>query len=121
MTATWATEYGQMATAFLPTIYDPWSTSTQTISEDWLFNPNGGAVVYIGENVDMPDSEGATFITTLYNSKSIGFDRIGDMFRLSQQQYYETGSNTNPPGPYDAPRIYNGIMNLLGDPSMRTL
>lgn len=106
-----------------PGVYDPNASaySQSNIGSNWLFNPNGGAVAYMGENIVLEDQPAVDFIGYMFPNYYNGYYRLGDMWRMAQQQYFQ--KNYQNPG-YDQnfspPRIYLGIMALLGDPSMRT-
>jgi hypothetical protein len=116
-TGGFATLYKQVSTTFGPPIYDPYGTSQSDIGSRWLFdNAVGGAVAYLGENVVMPDF--ADFPSDMFAAQQNGFQRIGDIYRMAQQSYFDANSTST--DVLSAPRFYNGTMTLLGDPSMRT-
>jgi hypothetical protein len=122
-TAQWENWMQGMPLSYRPPEYDPnaISSSSVNIGAEWIFNPNGGAVAYIGENIVMQDDAGTVFVGYFYNQHANGFARIGDMYRMAQQQYFD--ANYLNPGfdnHFSPPRIYLGVVNLLGDPSMRT-
>ena len=106
-----------------PPIYDPnaGNFSSINIGAHWLFNPNGGSVAYVGENVVMADDAGAGFVSSVFNERNNGYQRIGDMYRMAQEDYFNANFvQTIYSQPiFDSPRIYLSIENLLGDPSMR--
>jgi Peptidase family C25/Ricin-type beta-trefoil lectin domain len=109
--------------SYRPPVYDPngGASSSTNIGTEWIVQPKGGAVAYIGENIVMEDDAGTAFVGYMFGQHANGFARLGDMWRMAQQQYFD--ANFYNPG-YDnhfsAPRIYLGVVNLLGDPSMRT-
>jgi hypothetical protein len=105
--------------SYRPPIYDASGQSSSNFGEAFLANPTGGAVAFIGENVVMGDS--STFPKSFYAQRANGFQRLGDMWRMAQQIYFAANTPFTPTNQqFNAPRIYLGIVNLLGDPSMRT-
>jgi hypothetical protein len=112
---------GSFPFSYRPSSYDPDGSyySSANIGAQWLFNPIGGAVAYIGENLVMEDYP--DFMTDMFRQRSHGYARLGEIWRMAQQEYFD--DNFVKPGNdnhFSAPRIYLGIVNLLGDPSMRT-
>ncbi|HUJ58812.1 MAG TPA: ricin-type beta-trefoil lectin domain protein [Kofleriaceae bacterium] len=116
-TGGWATTYRTEPGSFSPPEYDPYTTSQTDIGSRFLFDrATGGAVAYFGENLVMQDY--SDFPVDMFTAQKAGFQRIGDIYRMAQQAFFDANaSNTDD---FMMPRIYNGIMTLLGDPSMRT-
>jgi hypothetical protein len=115
---------GTYPNSYTPPSYDPQSEdySSINIGAHFLFNSIGGAVAYGGENLVMADDAGASFMTYLFQNQQNGYARLGDMWRMAQQQYFNANTySTKLAQPvFSWPRIYLSIMNLFGDPSMRT-
>jgi hypothetical protein len=89
------------------------------VAEGFLFNPNGGAVCYIGStNLDFPAA--ASGFQSLWYSKLLidKYDSIGLAFKetLSQMASH-IGSNGNDENSY---RFLSYSLITLGDPQMRT-
>jgi hypothetical protein len=80
-------------------------------------SPNGGAVAYIGENLVMPDY--TDFAGYFFGEHANGFVRLGDVWRMAQQDYFNNKFYNPGDNEFGPPRTYLGIVNLLGDPSMR--
>ena len=115
---------GTYPDAYRPPSYDPQAAeySSINIGANFLFNSSGGAVAYGGENLSMGDDAGTAFMSYLFQEQQNGYARLGDLWRMAQQQYFNANfSSTKLSQPvFDHPRIYLSIMNLFGDPSMRT-
>jgi hypothetical protein len=108
-----------MALSYRPPIYDATGQSSSNFGESYLANATGGAVGFLGENVVMEDD--STFPKSFYAQRANGFQRLGDMWRMAQQAYFAANTPfTATNEPFNAPRVFLGIVNLLGDPSMRT-
>ncbi|MBV9269041.1 MAG: hypothetical protein JO061_22915, partial [Acidobacteriaceae bacterium] len=108
---------------FFPPVYDPNAGiySSQNIGSLFLFNQTGGGVGYIGENIVMEDDAGTGFMRYLFTEQANGYARLGDMYRMAQQDYFNANFvNAAYDQHFSWPRIYLGTMVLLGDPSMRT-
>jgi hypothetical protein len=97
------------------------SVAESCIASEWLTNPNGGAVAYIGENVVLEDQPGVNFIAYLIGTHLTGHAAIGDMWLRAKREYF---SLNYPSAGYDIhfsePRTYGLIITLLADPSLRT-
>ncbi len=118
-----AEDFGSHPDGVFPPIYDPNASnaSAVSISSLFLFNQSGGAVGYIGENLVMQDDAGTGFMGYLFSEQANGYARLGDMYRMAQQDYFNANFYNSTYDPhFSAPRLYLGTMVLLGDPSMRT-
>jgi hypothetical protein len=45
-------------------------------------------VAYAGENVIMEDNTGAGFVSWVFAAHGDGYQRLGDMYRKAQQDYF---------------------------------
>ena len=96
----------------------------RTFAYSWLCNPNGGGgIAYFGENETMENANGVELEGYLLNEyvKGKGVQVLGDIWLKAQRRYharYQTsahGFDAN----FTPPRIYLGIVELFGDPSLR--
>jgi hypothetical protein len=105
-----------------PRALDYVSGAQRTFAHAWLFNANeGGGIAYIGENLVMEDGNGTELEGYVLNEYVKGARVLGDIWLSAQRRYYENFLTS--PGALDynftPPRIYLGIMELFGDPSLR--
>jgi Peptidase family C25 len=100
------------------------SGAARTFAYAWLLNPNeGGGIAYFGENETMEDGNGIYLEGYLLNEyvKGKGVQVLGDIWLEAQRTYFTTyetsahGLDVN----FTPPRIYLGIIELFGDPSLR--
>ena len=100
------------------------SAAARTFAYAWLFNPNeGGGIAYLGENQTMEDGNGVYLEGYLLNEyvKGKGVQVLGDIWLRAQRTYFKDyessahGLDVN----FTPPRIYLGIVELFGDPSLR--
>jgi hypothetical protein len=107
-----------------PLALDFVSGAVRTFAYAWLFNPNeGGGIAYFGENQVMENSNGVELEGYVLNEyvEGKGVQVLGDIWLNGQRRYcarYESsahGFDAN----FTPPRIYLGIVELFGDPSMR--
>ena len=100
------------------------SGAARTFAYAWLFNPNeGGGIAYLGENQTMEDGNGVYLEGYLLNEyvKGKGVQVLGDIWLKAQRTYftkYESSANGLDFN-FTPPRIYLGIIELFGDPSLR--
>jgi hypothetical protein len=122
-TAAFAQIPQQQPLSYRPSVYDPNASqySQPNIGSQFLFNSNGGAIAYIGENIVQQDPQGVDFTKKLfYQYKKNGYGRLGDIWRLAQQSWFDANFTTPVfDNHFAEPRIFLGTFNLLGDPSMR--
>lgn len=105
-----------------PRALDYVSGAQRTFAHAWLFNANeGGGIAYLGENLVMEDGNGTELEGYVLNEYVKGARVLGDIWLSAQRRYYENFLTS--PGALDynftSPRIYLGIMELFGDPSLR--
>jgi hypothetical protein len=107
-----------------PLALDFLSGAVRTFAYAWLFNPNeGGGIAYFGENQVMENANGVELEGYLLNAyvEGKGVQVLGDLWLNAQRRYCANyggsanGLDTN----FTPPRIYLGIVELFGDPSMR--
>jgi hypothetical protein len=105
-----------------PRALDDVSGEKRTFAYGWLFNVNeGGAIAYFGENQVMEPGNGTALQIYMLNEYVKGTRVLGDIWLNAQRKYY-TNFLTTPGGldyNFTPPRIYLGIMELFGDPSLR--
>jgi hypothetical protein len=96
----------------------------RTFACAWLCNPNqGGGIAYVGENETMENGNGTVLQGYVLNEyvKGKGVQVLGDIWLAAQRRYHATyedaahGLDAN----FTPPRIYLGIVELFGDPSLR--
>jgi hypothetical protein len=107
---------------YRPSVYDSNAVnySKPSIGSQLLFKSNGGAVVYIGENEVEQDDVGTNFAQILFSQRNNGYSRLGDVWRMALQVWFNNNFDTPGFDPhFSPPRIFGGTMNLLGDPSMQ--
>lgn len=96
----------------------------RTFAYSWLCNPDeGGGVAYFGENQTMENGNGVEVEGYLLNeyAKGNGVQVIGDIWLKAQRAYftkYESSAHSFDSN-FTPPRLYLGIIELFGDPSMR--
>jgi hypothetical protein len=105
-----------------PRALDYLSGEARTFAYAWLFNVNeGGAIAFFGENQVMEDPNGTIIEGYVLNEYVKGGRVLGTIWLNAQRTYYANYLTTS--GGLDAnftpPRIYLGIMELFGDPSLR--
>lgn len=107
-----------------PLSFDFASGADRTFAYSWLFNANeGGGIAYFGENEVMEDGNGVELEGYVLNEyvKGKGVQVLGDIWLKAQRRYFAkyassaNGLDVN----FAPPRIYLGIIELFGDPSMR--
>jgi hypothetical protein len=100
------------------------SAADRTFAYSWLFNANeGGGIAYFGENQVMEDGNGVELEGYVLNEyvTGKGVQVLGDIWLKGQRTYYTKyessahGLDAN----FTPPRIYLGIIELFGDPSLR--
>jgi hypothetical protein len=107
-----------------PLSLDFLSGAVRTFAYAWLFNPNeGGGIAYFGENQTMENSNGVELEGYVLNEyvEGKGVQVLGDIWLKAQRRYFAKYADS--PNGLDSnfapPRIYVGIIELFGDPSLR--
>jgi hypothetical protein len=99
-----------------PFAYDLPENRDLTFACPWLFN-DGGAIAFCGESLVCENDKGYNLLNAMFQSYKAGGRTLGDLWRNGQRRYWlECRENENV---FRHPRIYLGIMNLFGDPSLR--
>jgi hypothetical protein len=76
-------------------------------------------MAYAGETVVMPDSLGTDFLNMTMQRYRAGERTLGDMWRQAQIMYWHKYFGNSGSDAFAEPRLYLGIMQLAGDPSLR--
>jgi Peptidase family C25 len=103
-----------------PAAYDFVSAASRTFAYSWLFS-SGGAIAYFGENEVMEDQNGTALLSYMLAQYAQGARSLGTIWHKAHQQYFQNFA-ANPGGMdpnFTPPRIYLGIMEMFGDPSLR--
>lgn len=124
-TKTWDFSHKRPPLAIPPPLpLDFESGAARSFAYAWLCNPNeGGGIAYFGENQTMENSNGTELEGYVLNEyvKGKGVQVLGDIWLKAQRVYYAKyessahGFDAN----FTPPRIYLGIVELFGDPSLR--
>jgi hypothetical protein len=108
-----------------PRALDFESGALRTFAHAWLFNANeGGGIAFFGENEVMEDGNSTELEGYVLNEYYVkGTLILGDIWLSAQRRYYDkylaTSGDLDPN--FTPPRIYLGIMELFGDPSLSLL
>jgi Peptidase family C25 len=107
-----------------PLSVDFLSGAVRTFAYAWLFNPNeGGGIAYLGENQVMENANGVEIEGYALNEyvEGKGVQVLGDIWLNAQRRYCGkySASASGLDANFTPPRIYLGIIELFGDPSMR--
>jgi hypothetical protein len=104
-----------------PALYDVPERAGTRFAAAWLFNENGGAIVYIGEAEVNQDNWPATLAGNVVRAYRGPGTILGDMWRAGQNAYYTEALNDDQwmNQVNGAPRVFLPQMTLYGDPSLR--
>ena len=103
-----------------PGAYDFVSAASRTFAHSWLFS-SGGAIAYFGENEVMEYQNGTVLLSYMLAQYVQGARSLGTIWHKAHQQYFQNfATNAGGMDPnFTPPRIYLGIMEMFGDPSLR--
>ncbi|AKU95323.1 Chitinase [Labilithrix luteola] len=104
-------------TGIAPGVYD--AGGDLSMGGAWLFGSEslGGAIAYFGETVVLPNNWAVDLETAMLNAYGSGYRVLGDLWASGARSYWSAHQRDK--DVFSNPRIYLGIMEMMGDPSLR--